>query len=209
VVIFAGSGCTGAIDKIIGILGIRIPAALDDEHHLAEAIPAQEPPVVFIGPFEHHSNELPWRESIADVVVIPQDADGHVDIPQLEAELVRHGSRSLKIGSFSVASDVTGIVTDTHRISGLLHARGALSFWDFAAAGPCVDIEMYGGPERDPLAYKDAIFLSPHKFIGGPARHRRRRQPDRAPAIWTTPPSARRAAPRPSSNPSGRGWCSS
>ena len=79
VVIFAGSGCTGAIDKLIGILGLRIPAGLDDRYHLTDAIPPSERPVVFIGPFEHHSNELPWRESIADVVVIPQDADGHID----------------------------------------------------------------------------------------------------------------------------------
>jgi selenocysteine lyase/cysteine desulfurase len=169
VVIFAGSGCTGAIDKLIGILGLRIPADLDDRYHLSDVIPAQERPVVFIGPFEHHSNELPWRESIADVVVIPQDADGHIDATRLEAELVRHQGRPLKIGSFSAASNVTGIVTDTGRITALLHAHGALSFWDFAAAGPYVDIEMYGGPDRDPLAYKDAVFLSPHKFIGGPS----------------------------------------
>jgi selenocysteine lyase/cysteine desulfurase len=169
VVIFAGSGCTGAIDKLIGILGLRIPADLDDRYHLSDVIPAQERPVVFIGPFEHHSNELPWRESIADVVVIPQDADGHIDATRLEAELVRHQGRPLKIGSFSAASNVTGIVTDTGRITALLHAHGALSFWDFAAAGPYVDIEMYGGADRDPLAYKDAVFLSPHKFIGGPS----------------------------------------
>jgi selenocysteine lyase/cysteine desulfurase len=159
VVIFAGSGCTGAIDKMIGVLGLRIPATLDDQYR----------PVVFIGPFEHHSNELPWRESICDVVVIPQDADGHIDTIVLAAELVRHAARPLKIGSFSAASNVTGIVSDTHRISTLLHTHGALSFWDFAAAAPYVDIEMYGDPELDPLAYKDAIFLSPHKFIGGPS----------------------------------------
>ena len=168
-VIFAGSGCTGAIDKLIGILGLRIPADLDDRYHLSEVIPAEERPVVFIGPFEHHSNELPWRESIADVVVIPQDTDGHIDAARLETELARCAARPLKIGSFSAASNVTGIVTDTHRISALLHAHGALSFWDFAAAGPYVDIEMYGGPGRDRLAYKDAVFLSPHKFIGGPS----------------------------------------
>jgi selenocysteine lyase/cysteine desulfurase len=169
VVIFAGSGCTGAIDKLIGVLGLRIPAALEDRYRLSDAIPPDERPVVFIGPFEHHSNELPWRESIADVVVIPQDTDGHIDAAALQDELVRHEMRPLKIGSFSAASNVTGIVSDTHQISALLHAHGALSFWDFAAAGPYVDIEMYGGPQRDPLAYKDAVFLSPHKFIGGPS----------------------------------------
>jgi len=168
VVIFAGNGCTGAIDKLIGILGLRIPAGLDDEYHLTDVIPADRRPVVFIGPYEHHSNELPWRESIADVVVIPQDIDGHIDAERLEAELTSYASRPLKIGSFSAASNVTGIVTDTFGISALLHTHGALSFWDFAAAGPYIEIEMYGGQHADPLAYKDAVFLSPHKFIGGP-----------------------------------------
>ena len=168
VVLFAGSGCTGAIDKLIGILGLRIPAALDDRYHLTDQIPVVERPVVFIGPFEHHSNELPWRESIADVVVIPQDADGHIDADRLASELVRYGQRTLKIGSFSAASNVTGIVTDTDRISTLLHQHGALSLWDFAAAAPYVEISMAAPADR-PLAYKDAIFLSPHKFIGGPS----------------------------------------
>ncbi|MDT4923073.1 MAG: hypothetical protein QOG01_786 [Pseudonocardiales bacterium] len=169
VVIFAGAGCTGAIDKLIGVLGLRIPADLEDRYHLSDAIPADQRPVIFIGPFEHHSNELPWRESIADVVVIPQDVDGHIDAGALERELDRHADRSLKIGSFSAASNVTGIVSDTERISALLHRHGALSFWDFAAAAPYVDVDMYGGSDSDPLAYKDAIFLSPHKFIGGPS----------------------------------------
>lgn len=169
VVIFAGSGCTGAIDKLIGILGLRLPSALEDRYHLAEAIPEDQRPVVFIGPYEHHSNELPWRESIADVVVIPADSDGHIDTAILESELHRHRTRPVKIGSFSAASNVTGIVSDTGAISALLHAHDALSFWDFAAAGPYVDIEMNGGAQGDPSAYKDAIFLSPHKFIGGPS----------------------------------------
>jgi len=169
VVIFAGSGCTGAIDKLVGILGIRIASSMEDRYHLSDHITAEERPVVFIGPFEHHSNELPWRESVADVVVIPQDPDGHIDAAQLERELVRYASRPLRIGSFSAASNVTGIVSDTHGISALLHRHGALSFWDFAAAAPDVDSEMYDAPGRDPLSYKDAIFLSPHKLIGGPS----------------------------------------
>jgi selenocysteine lyase/cysteine desulfurase len=169
VVIFAGSGCTGAIDKLIGILGLRIPSELDDRYHLCDVIPADERPVVFIGPFEHHSNELPWRESIADVVVIPQDLDGHIDIDRLEGELLRHADRPLTIGSFSAASNVTGIVSDTAGIAALLHRHGALSFWDYAAAGPYIDIDMYGDRERDPTTYMDAIFLSPHKYIGGPS----------------------------------------
>jgi selenocysteine lyase/cysteine desulfurase len=168
-VIFAGSGCTGAIAKLVGILGLRIPSSMDDRYHLSDTIAADERPVVFIGPFEHHSNELPWRESIADVVVISQDADGHIDAGALERELLLYAARPLRIGSFSAASNVTGIVSDTYGISALLHRHGALSFWDFAAAAPYVDIEMYGGSERDPLSYKDAIFLSPHKLIGGPS----------------------------------------
>jgi selenocysteine lyase/cysteine desulfurase len=100
--------------------------------------------------------------------VIPEDVDGHIDTARLEEELRRYADRPLKIGSFSAASNVTGILTDTHAISDLLHRHGALSFWDFAAAGPYVDIEMYGRCTRHPQAYKDAIFLSPHKFVGGP-----------------------------------------
>jgi len=168
-VIFAGSGCTGAIDKLVGILGLRIASNLEDRYRLDEHIPVDERPVVFIGPFEHHSNELPWRESVADVVVIPPDLDGHIDTECLERELLRHEGRPLKIGSFSAASNVTGIISDTYGISALLHRHGALSFWDFAAAAPYIDIEMYGGSQQDPLAYKDAVFLSPHKFIGGPS----------------------------------------
>src|SRR5918912_23964 len=86
VVLFCGSGSTGAIDKLIGILNLRIPADLDGRYALSQRIPASERPVVFIGPFEHHSNELPWRESIADVVTIPADADGHIDLTVLRLQ---------------------------------------------------------------------------------------------------------------------------
>ena len=165
VVLFCGSGSTGAIDKLVAILNLRIPADLDDRYRLSDLIPPEQRPLVFIGPFEHHSNELSWRESIADVVVIAEDADGHVDLGQLEEQLAGHADRPLKIGSFSAASNVTGIVSDTHAIARLLHRYGALSFWDFAAAGPYVQIDM---TPDDPLARKDAVFLSPHKFIGGP-----------------------------------------
>src|SRR6266545_1982294 len=164
-VIFCGSGSTATINKLVDVLNLRLPADLDDRYQLRDQIPKAERPVVFIGPYEHHSNELPWRESIADVVLISQDADGHIDIPRLERQLETYADRPLKIGSFSAASNVTGIVSNTDRVSALLHEHGALSFWDFAAAAPYVEIAMSGGP---PGAYKDAIFLSPHKFIGGP-----------------------------------------
>lgn len=164
-VIFAGSGSTGAIDKMIAMLGLRIPKELDEKYALAGCIPAHERPVVFIGPYEHHSNELPWRESIADVVVIGEDANGTIDQDHLERELVRYAERPLKIGSFSAGSNVTGIVSDTEGVSALLHRHGALSFWDCAAAAPYVGIAM--GSTSSP-SYKDAIFISPHKSIGGP-----------------------------------------
>jgi selenocysteine lyase/cysteine desulfurase len=165
-VIFAGSGTTGAINKLIGILNLRLPADLDDRYGFRAQIPEPQRPVVFIGPFEHHSNELPWRESIADVVMIPESPDGHIDADRLEAELVRYADRELKIGSFSAASNVTGILSDAQGITRLLHAHGALAFWDYAAGGPYIDIDM--NPGGDPAAAKDAVFLSPHKFIGGP-----------------------------------------
>ena len=166
VVIFCGSGATGAIDKLVHLLGLRIPAELDDRYALSTHVPPAERPVVFVGPYEHHSNELPWRESIADVVQIGEDANGHVDLDHLRRELEKHADRPLRIGSFSAASNVTGILTDTEAVSSLLHEHGALSFWDYAAAAPYVQIQM-SGPATGP-AYKDALFLSPHKFVGGP-----------------------------------------
>lgn len=167
-VIFCGSGTTSAIDRLIGVLNIRIPADLDKKYKLSEQIPPGERPVVFIGPFEHHSNELPWRESIADVVTIHEDADGHIDINHLKEELALYADRPLRIASFSAASNVTGIVTDTDLVSQILHENGALAFWDFAAAAPYVDIHMNPLAKINPLAYKDAVVLSPHKFVGGP-----------------------------------------
>ncbi|MDK1018460.1 MAG: aminotransferase class V-fold PLP-dependent enzyme [Actinomycetota bacterium] len=165
-IIFVGSGSTGAIDRMLRVLGLLIPDVLESEYHITDAIPSEERPVVFIGPFEHHSNELPWRESIADVVKIGEDADGHIDQVQLEKELKRYLHRPLRIGSFSAASNVTGILSDTRGITALLHTYGALSFWDFAAAAPYVSIDMQ--PAETPEAYKDAIFISVHKMIGGP-----------------------------------------
>jgi selenocysteine lyase/cysteine desulfurase len=166
-VIFCGSGATAAVNKLIGILELRLPDGPARRYRLLDQIPAQERPVVFVGPYEHHSNELPWRETIADVVVIGADADGHIDLADLAAQLGRYAHRRLRIGSFSAASNVTGILSDTDAIAALLHAHGALSLWDYAAAGPYVPIRAR---ESAPGAgdHKDAIFLSPHKFIGGP-----------------------------------------
>src|SRR5438128_4881087 len=131
-------------------------------------MPAAERPVVFIGPYKHHSNELPWRESVAEVVVIHEDHDGHIDQQQLKEELVRHQDGALKIGSFSAASNVTGIISDWRAISVLLHSHSALSFWDFAAAAPYMEIKMGSASSGPGKPYLDAVFISPHKFIGGP-----------------------------------------
>ncbi|WP_035856445.1 aminotransferase class V-fold PLP-dependent enzyme [Cryptosporangium arvum] len=153
VVLFCGSGVTAAVAKLVGILGLRLPA------DLGRHIPSHLRPVVFVGPYEHHSNELPWRESIADVVTIAPDRSGNVDLDALRDALSAHSDRPLRIGSFSAASNVTGLRADTAAVSALLRQHGALSVWDYATAGPYLPISMHD---------KDAIFLSPHKFVGGP-----------------------------------------
>jgi len=163
-VIFCGSGATAAIHKLIDTLNIRLPADLNERYKLDTLIPEAERPVVFIGPYEHHSNEIPWRESIATVVAIPLNEQGQIDLKALECKLKMFSHRTLKIGSFSAASNVTGIQTDVEAVACLLHRHGALSFWDYAAAAPYVGIDMIGQGEGG----LDGVFISPHKFIGGP-----------------------------------------
>ena len=161
-VIFCGSGATAAIDKLMGILGIRIPSKLADEINLESSVEEQDRPVIFVGPYEHHSNELPWRESIGIVVPIPEDERGQIDCAVLEEKLQEYSHHTLKIGSFSAASNVTGIRSDVQTIAKILKQHKALSFWDYAAAAPYVNIDMNG---ETPI---DAVFFSPHKFVGGP-----------------------------------------
>ena len=155
-VIFCGSGATAAVAKLVGLLELG-----------AHPAPAGPPPVVLTGPFEHHSNLLPWRESAAEVVAIGTDARDQVDLAQLEAELVRHAGRPLLVGSFSAASNVTGTISDVDGIAALLHRHGALSVWDYSAAAPYLPIRM-GASRQGAGDHKDAVFFSPHKFIGGP-----------------------------------------
>jgi len=159
VVLFCGSGSTTAVNKLVALLGLRVPENLDDRYGWSAQIPAAERPVVFVGPYEHHSNVLPWRESIADVVEIASDGRGRPDLEDLRKALLTYADRRLRIGSFSAASNVTGVITDVDDIAALLREHGALSVWDYAAGGPYLPITM-----RD----KDALFLSPHKFPGGP-----------------------------------------
>ncbi|GIH06448.1 aminotransferase [Rhizocola hellebori] len=157
VVVFCGTGVTGAIDRLVRVFGLT---------RRGTGEPGTPRPVVFVGPYEHHSNELPWRESNCDLVTIREAADGGVDLTDLTAQLILHQDRPLKIGSFSAASNVTGILTDVDAVSRVLHEHGALSCWDYASAGPYLRIDM--NPASDPLAAKDAVMISPHKFVGGP-----------------------------------------
>ena len=167
VVIFAGSGSTGAVDRLARALGAHVP--------LPRGAPRRARPVVFVGPHEHHSNLLPWRESCAIVVTIPEDSrTGGPCVRALAAALGRYANHPTLIGSFSAASNVTGVLADVNAITETLHVHGALAFWDYAAAAPYVDVDMNPvvfDPHTgalNPHVYKDAIFVSPHKLPGGP-----------------------------------------
>jgi selenocysteine lyase/cysteine desulfurase len=164
VVVFVGSGATAAVNKLVGVLGLRLPDRLEEDFALCRHIPAEKRPVVFIGPYEHHSNELPWLESVAEVVEIGLNQDGEIDLGDLQRKLGAYAHRPVRIGSFSAASNVTGVLSDTRAIARVLHAHGALAFFDFAAAGPYVPIDMHASKED----WMDAVFLSPHKIVGGP-----------------------------------------
>lgn len=161
-VIFCGAGATAAIDKMMHVLGIRRSLASAHGSKVTESALQNKKPIVFVGPYEHHSNELPWRESNAEVVCIPLTSCGQINIAILQQKLAQYSERTLKIGSFSAASNVTGICSDVPAITALLKQNNALSFWDYAAAAPYVKIDMNGAW---PI---DAVFISPHKFVGGP-----------------------------------------
>jgi len=147
-VIFTGSGATAGLNRLVSLWGVN------------EA----DRPVVFIGPYEHHSNILPGRESRAEVIEIAEAPGGGVDLDDLRARLEAHAGSDLKIGAFSAASNVTGVLTDPDPVARLLHAHGALSVWDYAGGGPYLPIDMGGNG----AARKDAVVVSPHKFPGGP-----------------------------------------
>jgi selenocysteine lyase/cysteine desulfurase len=122
--------------------------------------------VVFVGPYEHHSNLLQWRESIAHIVVeIKEAVNGGVDMEDLKLKLTMYARAKTKIGSFSAASNLTGQMVDVDRVTQMLHEHGALSFWDYATAASHVKIDM--NPPNSSFS-KDAVFISPHKLIGGP-----------------------------------------
>ena len=162
VLITEGTGMTGVINKFQRILGLKISENLRD---LAVAIPDDQKPVVFITHMEHHSNQTSWLETIADVEIIPFDERGLVDYDSLQGLLDKYKNKSMKIASVTACSNVTGIQTDYHRIAKIMHQNSGVCFVDFACSAPYVKIDMY--PE-DKEAYLDAIFFSPHKFLGGP-----------------------------------------
>lgn len=147
-VIFAGSGATAGLNRLVNLFGVE---------------KAQDP-VVLHGPYEHHSNILPWRESRAKVIEIPEAATGGPDLNALENALIEHAASDLIIGSFSAASNVTGIITETDPVTRMLKTHGAVSLWDYAGGAPYLSIDMATGTDAE----KDAVVISPHKFPGGP-----------------------------------------
>ncbi|HEX7358489.1 MAG TPA: aminotransferase class V-fold PLP-dependent enzyme [Ignavibacteriaceae bacterium] len=162
VIITAGSGMTTVVCKFQRLLGLKVPEQLVDYLKLPEELK----PVVFITHMEHHSNQTTWLETIADVVVIDPNDEGLVNIEDFKIKLEKYKNRRLKIGAFTAASNVTGIEPDYYELSKLIHQYGGYAFIDFACAAPYVKIDMH---PADPAAKLDAIFFSPHKFLGGPA----------------------------------------
>jgi selenocysteine lyase/cysteine desulfurase len=160
-IVTCGSGMTAAVNKLQRLLGLKAPEGLRHHIRLAES----ERPVVFVTHMEHHSNHTSWYETVADVVVVPPDADGVVDPQALEDLLPRYRDRPLRIGAFTACSNVTGIFTPVHAMARLMHAAGGVVVVDYAAAAPYVAIDMH---PPDPAERLDAVVFSPHKFLGGP-----------------------------------------
>lgn len=162
VLITAGSGMTGVINKFQRILGLRIPESFKNNTKISKNLK----PVVFITHMEHHSNQTSWEETIADVEIIPCQETGLVCFDSFKKLLEKYKERPYKIASVTACSNVTGITTDYHKIAKIIHKVGGLCFVDFACSAPYVAIDMH--PDGDEEAGLDAIFFSPHKFLGGP-----------------------------------------
>ncbi|CAN6335761.1 unnamed protein product [Urochloa humidicola] len=163
--LFCGAGTTAAIKRLQELIGVAAPPSGELRGRLAAQLRTEERWVVFVGPYEHHSNLLSWRRSLAEVVEIGVDGEGLVDVAALRRALASpEYARRPMLGSFSACSNVTGVVTDTRQLARVLHQHGAFACFDFAASGPYVKIDMKSG-EIDGY---DAVFLSPHKFVGGP-----------------------------------------
>jgi len=161
VLITTGTGMTGAVNKFQRILGLKIPEQVKDQLSIKE----EDRPVVFVSHMEHHSNQTSWLETIATVEVIPCDETGLFCLDNLKKLLEKYKSREIKIASITSCSNVTGLRTPYHDVAKLMHRNNGLCFVDFACSAPYINIDMH--PE-DEEASLDAIFLSPHKFLGGP-----------------------------------------
>lgn len=161
VLITDGTGMTGVVNKFQRILGLKIPENLKD----FITVPAEKRPIVFISHMEHHSNQTSWLETIADVEIIPSCEKGLFCLDNLKDLLEKYSDRTIKIASITSCSNVTGIKTPFHQAAKLMHQYNGVCFVDFACSGPYVEIDMH---PADPEAYLDAIFFSPHKFLGGP-----------------------------------------
>lgn len=161
VLITEGSGMTGVVNKFQRILGLKVSENLKDHTEIPEDLR----PIVFVSHMEHHSNQTSWLETIADVEVVPCNDAGLVCLHKFEACIKKHAHRKLKIASVTSCSNVTGIKTAYHKVAKLIHKYNGLCFVDFACSGPYVDIDMHPEAEDE---YLDAIFFSPHKFLGGP-----------------------------------------
>ncbi|HUH51207.1 MAG TPA: aminotransferase class V-fold PLP-dependent enzyme [Flavobacterium sp.] len=160
VFIAAGTGMTGAINKFQRILGIKVPENLQKHTQ----VPEEKRPVVFITHMEHHSNQTSWMETIGIVEVIPATEDGLICLDSFRELLEKYKEHTLKIASVTGCSNVTGIQTPYHEIAKMIHEYNGVCFVDFACSAPYVAIDMH----PDDQSYLDAIFFSPHKFLGGP-----------------------------------------
>jgi selenocysteine lyase/cysteine desulfurase len=161
VLITCGSGMTGAVNKFQRILGLKVPENLKQY----TKVPDEIRPVIFVTHMEHHSNQTSWLETIADVVVVPPNNSGLVCLSTFEKTISKYSGRPLKIAAITGCSNVTGIQTPYHEIAKLIHQNDGLCFVDFACSAPYISIDMH--PEEEG-AHLDAIFFSPHKFLGGP-----------------------------------------
>lgn len=161
VIICSGAGMTNLINKFQRLLGVKIPEKWQDRINITD----QEKPLVLITHMEHHSNQTTWNECAVTVEMIPPDINGLPDLDAMQSILEKYQSRPIKIGSFTACSNVTGIKTPYYQMAEIMHQHGGLCFIDFAASAPYVDINMH---PANPLQKLDAIFISPHKFLGGP-----------------------------------------
>ena len=161
VLITTGTGMTGAVNKFQRILGLKIPEQIKGLFELKE----EDRPVVFVSHMEHHSNQTSWLETIATVEVIPSNENGLFCMENLYRLLEKYKKRDVKIASITSCSNVTGIKTPYHEIAKVMHQHDGFCFVDFACSAPYIAIDMH--PE-DAERCLDAIFMSPHKFLGGP-----------------------------------------